>query len=297
VGRGTGVKSVLIDAQVHAWSVPDDPQYPWDPAFDPKELSLHEFAEDVVAEMDEVGIDAAVLVGGSMYPAERPGNSYNIDSAKRFPGRFTVVARPDWRTPEPKAWIDDLCSEPVVVAIRLGSYKVEPWAADGDYESMLAAAEEGGMPVCVGLGGANLPLLHDVAHRHPDLRIILDHFSLEAPPYTISEPGPDPFRHLPNVLALAEEPNVCVKMTGIPALSNEAYPFRDIWEPCRKVVSEFGVERVCWGTDFNRTRPLHSYVAATDWLAEADVFDDATKKALYSESIRSIFRWPSGVPA
>lgn len=297
MGRGEGPSSTLIDAQVHAWSTPDDPQYPWNPAFDPKSLPLHEWVEDVVAEMDAVGVDAAILVGGSMYPTERPGDSYNIDSAKKYPGRFAVVARPDWRTSDPQEWIDALCSEPVVCGMRLGSYDAAPWAADGGFEPILAAAEAAGLPVCVAFGSAGLPTLHDVACRHPDLRFVLDHFSLDAPPYRLSEAGPEPFRHLPNVLALAAEPNVHVKMTGIPALSNEPFPFRDIWEPCRKVVSEFGVERVCWGSDFNRTRPLHSYVEATDWLAEADVFDDETKRKLYSESVRSIFRWPPGIPA
>jgi L-fuconolactonase len=285
----------IVDAQVHAWTPQHDPEYPWNP-----EHKAHGFfetektpdrAEQVIADMDEAGVDAALLVVPTLYLWD---NSYATDSARRYPGRLAVVARIDWKAPEPVRRLEELMADPTVVGIRLAK-RDDPgaWAADGEFGPMLSAAEELDVPVAGITGTLTLSAWGDVARRHPDLRLIVDHLGLEAPPTTVPVPGPAPFERLPHLLALAEHPNVYVKMTATPALSNEPFPFRDIWPAIATVVSEFGADRVMWGSDYNRTSSLHTYSEAVRYLAEADVFDDATKATLYAGTARRVYGWPS----
>jgi predicted TIM-barrel fold metal-dependent hydrolase len=45
---------------------------------------------------------------------------------------------------------------------------------------------------------------------------------------------------------------VAVKASGMPSLSNESYPFRDLHPHIRTLVEAFGPQRTFWGTDLTR---------------------------------------------
>jgi L-fuconolactonase len=289
----------VTDAQVHTWTPRNDPNYPWNPQHEPRGFFETELAPDsvekVIRDMDEAGVDAAIVVAPTFYGGD---NSYAIDSARRYPDRLAVVARIDWKIPDAKSRLQELMSESTVIGIRLSKRDdPEAWGPDGEFEPMLAAAEETGTPVSGITGTSSLFAWGDVARRHPALRLIVDHLGLEAPPTTVPEPGPEPFRLLPNLLALAEHPNIYVKMTASPALSNVAYPFRDIWRPIASVVSAFGANRVMWGSDYNRTSGMHTYREARSYLAEIDLFDDATKEALYGQTLCEAYGWTPAIVA
>ena len=52
--------------------------------------------------------------------------------------------------------------------------------------------------------------------------------------------------------ALAKHTNVAVKASGMPSLSTEPYPFRDLHPHIRTLVDAFGPRRTFWGTDLTR---------------------------------------------
>ena len=53
----------------------------------------------------------------------------------------------------------------------------------------------------------------------------------------------EPFADLPNVLAAAELDNVVIKISGACALSHEALPYPDIWEPLGRIFDAYGLDR------------------------------------------------------
>jgi L-fuconolactonase len=286
--------SEVIDAQFHAWSSRSDPRYPWDPSFALSDVAESEPVEKVLTDMDAARVDAGILTGVTIYGTD---NSYAIDSARTHRDRLAVVARIDWKAPEPKRRLAELMSEPCVIGIRLTTVNdPKPWETDGAFDPMLTAAEELGVPVAVMTGSASIVVLDDVARRHPDLRFAIDHLGLDQPPAVIPEAGPEPFRHLPDLLGLAQHPNVNVKLTAVPTLSHQSYPFRDVWEPIARVVDAFGPERVMWGSDYNRASRLHTYREAVDYLGEIDLLDEGSKRALYAGTVRSVFGWPPVKP-
>lgn len=282
----------LVDAQVHTWLAKDDSGYPWDPAapmgFFETELDPDP-VESVVAAMDRVGVDAAVLVVPRHYGWD---NSYALDSARRYPDRFRVVGRIDPVAPDHRERLDALMADPMMIGIRVpAKSEVNVWAPDGAFEPMLAAAEELGVVWSGAPGPPRLARWADVARRHPDLRLLVDHLGLEPVPHTVPVPGPRPFQFLPDLLALSDFANVHVKLTGAPALSRERYPFRDIWDPVRQIISAFGPDRVMWGSDCQRTQTLHSYEEGAGYLSEIDGLDAETTRKLYGETLRSVYGW------
>ena len=92
-----------------------------------------------------------------------------------------------------------------------------------------------------------LDILARIATAHPRLKLTLDHVGLRA-----TGKGAAAFADLPAVLALAKHPNVAVKASGMPSLSAEGYPFRDLHPYIEQLVDAFGPRRTFWGTDLTR---------------------------------------------
>jgi predicted TIM-barrel fold metal-dependent hydrolase len=141
-------------------------------------------------------------------------------------------------------------------------------------------------------GVGKLGELHEVVQRQRDTRIIVDHLGMIAPPVAVPKPPPEPFEDLDLLLELAIFDNVMVKISAVPSLSHEAFPFRDVFEPIRRVLDAFGSDRVMWGTDATRTAALHSYRDAVEYLEHVDGVDADTRKQLYGGNAQRVFRWP-----
>jgi predicted TIM-barrel fold metal-dependent hydrolase len=77
------------------------------------------------------------------------------------------------------------------------------------------------------------------------------------------------------MIALAKHSNVAVKATGVPSMSNEAYPFADTHAPLKRVFDAFGPKRFFWGTDYTRMHCswrecLTMFSQHLSWLPDAD---------------------------
>ncbi len=286
----------IIDAQVHTWLPRDEARYPWDPdtptSFFETDVPAHP-AEQVLEDMDGAGVAAAIAVVPRLYGWD---NSYALDAAARFPDRLALVGRLDPVAPEHADRLRAFIDQPGMVGLRLPRSVPEDWAPGGTFSAMLAAAEALTVPICAMPGPTNLSVIADVASRHEGLPLVVDHLGMEAVPQTVPVPGPRPFRYLPDLLALAKHPNVHVKLTGAPALSNEPFPFRDIWEAVLSIIERFGPERVMWGSDYNRVSTLHGYRDGTRYLDRLGL-DDATLHQLRRGTAESVFRWSPRGPA
>jgi predicted TIM-barrel fold metal-dependent hydrolase len=95
------------------------------------------------------------------------------------------------------------------------------------------------------------------------------------------------------LIGLARYANVAVKLTGLPGHSAEAYPFRDIHEPIRRVLDAFGPERCFWGTDL--TRLTCSYRQAVTLFTEELPW--LTGEPLRLVMGEALCRWVDWIPA
>ena len=80
-----------------------------------------------------------------------------------------------------------------------------------------------------------LPLFGQIAERHPQLKLIVDHLGLVR-----SAQGQAAFATLDDLLPLAKLPNVAIKATGAPGYSKKAYPFRDIQDGLHRISMHTG---------------------------------------------------------
>lgn len=281
----------IVDAQVHAWEA-DGTGYTWDPSRPKREHTRVPFpVEEVKRAMAAAGVNAALLVTPSLYGYD---NRYTLDAVAKFPETFAAIGRIDPKDPDLGERLQGWRKQPGVLGVRVtlsNDEALERWRAGG-YERLLDAAESSKVPICLYPPGI-LRDLPEVIERHDGLQIVIDHLGLSAPP--VLNPIGDPFAELPALLALAPLLNVSVKLTATPSLSQEAFPYRDVWPYVRRVIDTFGPDRVMWGTDLSRVRPLHSYPEALGYLEEMGL-SFRERQLVLGQTLRRVFRWPRREP-
>ena len=273
----------VIDAQVHAYER-DRPERPWVGFLHgPAEVT----GDQMVAAMDEVGVDGAILV--SPYSMYRYDASYALEVHAVHPGRFGLVKPFDPGADDVAEQVEEWARADGVVGARI--MLPDPFAVQADdpgLNRILAAAAKAGLTVNV-LCWGNAPLLGGLAKRNPSASIVLDHLGLRQP--FEPPPPPEPFADLPKVLALARYDNVAIKITGACTLSHQPFPFDDIWEPLERIFDAFGIERCLWGTDWTRAVALLTYAEGVDAFRVADAFSEAERCALMGGNAQRIYGW------
>jgi len=272
----------IIDSQVHAYER-NSPQRPWATIVPwPEEVT----GDDMVAAMDAVGVDGALLV--SPFAMYRFDASYALEVYAKHPGRFGIIRPFDPRSEATSAEMAEWAGTPGVVGARL-MLSAQPFEADDPgLNRILAAGGRAGIPVNVSCSG-KLPLLLELAQRHPDTRVVVDHLGIAQPP----EPPapPEPFADLDNVLSLAACENIAIKISGACTLSHQSFPYQDIWEPLGKIFDAFGFERCMWGTDWTRATKLLTYEQGVAAFRVTDQLSDSERSALMGGSLAKIYNW------
>src|SRR5262245_4836738 len=223
----------IIDAQVHAYER-NHPGRPWHAVLHgPAEVT----GDQLVAAMDAVGVDGAILV--SVWTMDRWDASYALSVYAAHPGRFGLVKPVDPNDPAVAETIDAWAATKGRVAIRIMmNPSVSTDAADPGINRVLAAAGRHGLPVNL-LCWDRLAQVGQMAARNPRTRLVIDHVGLQQP---FEPPAPpQPFAALPKLLALAAHDNVVVKITGACTLSHQPFPYNDIWDPLGRIFDAFGL--------------------------------------------------------
>ena len=274
---------LTIDAQVHAYER-DHPGRPWAAVLHgPSEVT----GDQMVAAMDAVGVDAALLV--SPFTMYRFDASYAIEVRAKYPSRFALIKPVDTTDPGVADMIAQWKATPGTVAIRIMLNRgVSEDPADHGINRVLAAAARHGLPVNL-LCSGRLAQARARAARNPNTTIVIDHLGLRQP----FEPPPPaaPWADLPAVLELAKQPNIVIKITGACTLSREAYPYKDIWDPLARIVDAFGIDRCLWGTDWTRATGLLTYKQGVDAFRITDRLSDSDKATLMGGALMRVYRW------
>ena len=274
---------LTIDSQVHAYER-DHPGRPWVGVLrGPPEVT----GDDMVAAMDAVGVDGALLVSPfSMY---RYDASYALEVHAAHPGRFGLIKPVDPTDPGVADTIADWAATDGTVGIRIMMREgVSTDAADPGLNRVLAAAARHSLAVnlmCTGrLEQAGL-----LAARNPDTRLVIDHLGLQQPQ---EPPAPaEPFAELPKLLALAAHGNIAVKISGACTLSHEPFPYKDLWDPLGRIFDAFGFDRCMWGTDWTRAVALLTYQQGVEAFRVTDRLSDSDRAALMGETLRRVYDW------
>jgi predicted TIM-barrel fold metal-dependent hydrolase len=277
---------MIVDSQVHIWAA-DRPDRPWPPgtahrAHRPVPLG----AADLLREMDEAGVDRAVLVPPS-YEGDR--NDLVLEAAATWPHRLRAMGRIAVERPMTQEELAGFVAQPGMLGIRLTFHlpATRPWLYDGTADWFWPLAERLGLRLMI-LPVGSLPRIGEIAARHPGLRIAIDHISHhrgleEAPAIHRDE--------VEALVALARLPNVSVKTSCLPYFSSEAYPFRDLDDVIRRVFDAFGPHRCFWGSDMTRL-PCSYRQAVTHFTEELRWMSEAEKDLVMGHALLAWSGWP-----
>jgi len=274
-----------IDVQVHSYERNSETR-PWLGYLEgPDEVT----GEDMVAAMDCVGVDGALLVSPfSMYGYDP---SYAVQVYEAHPARFALIKPFD---PESESVSDEIVTwshTRGVVGARLMLKSTSYRSDHPGVNQILSAASTAGIPLNVMCSG-NLDLFRELAERHPNTQLVVDHLGLDqphAPPVP-----PNPFSDLDDVLSLAVLDNVAIKISGACTLSQQPFPFSDIWGPLGQIFKAFGFERCMWGTDWTRAVNLLTYREGVESFQITDALSDSERSMLMGGSLQKIYKWSPG---
>ncbi len=276
----------IIDAQVHAYEA-DHPGRPWAAVLTGPPSAN---GAEMVAAMDAVGVDGAILV--SAYTMYRFDPSFALEVQAKHPGRFGLVAPFDAADPGVGEKIDDWAVKDGTVGIRLLlAHGISDDAGDAGIARLLEGARRHDIPVNVYCTQRHEQVA-GLAAKFPDVPLVVDHMGLVQP---FHPPAPeDGWAELPNLLALAEHENVSVKISGAGTLAREPFPFADIHDPVRRILDAFGLERCKWGTDWTRAVELLTYGEGVDAFRQGDWLSDSERAALMGGNAARIYGWSPG---
>jgi L-fuconolactonase len=274
---------LTIDSQVHTYER-NHPGRPWVGVLHgPAEVT----GDDMVAAMDAVGVDGALLV--SPFAMYRYDASYALEVHAAHPGRFGLIKPVDPTDPGVADTIADWAATKGTVAVRImmrDDVSTDP--ADPGLNRVLAAAARHSLPVNLSCRG-RLEQVGLLAAGNPSTRLVIDHLGLQQP---FEPPAPAaPFADVPKLLALAAHDNIAVKISGACTLSHEAFPYKDIWDPLCRIFDAFGFDRCMWGTDWTRAVALLTYEQGVESFRVTGHLSDSDRTALMGGTLRRLYNW------
>jgi predicted TIM-barrel fold metal-dependent hydrolase len=237
--------------------------------------------------MDTVGVDGALLV--SPYTMYRYDASYALEVYTKHPTRFRLIKPVDPSDPAVAETIADWAATEGAVAVRLMlAYAGSVDPDDPGIGRVLEAAARHALPLNI-LCWGRLDLAANFARRFPDTQLVIDHIGLKQP---FHPPVPEnPFAEVPKLLELAAHDNVAVKITGACTLSHAPYPYDDIWDPIRRIIDAFGIDRCLWGTDWTRAVDLLTYEQGVEPFRRTGRLTADERARLMGGSLQRIYNW------
>jgi len=275
---------MIIDSQIHAYEA-NTPKRPWQstPNWPPSATG-----DEMVAAMSKLGIDGAIFISSfSMYGYDA---RYAVEVQKAHPDKFALVKPINPDDPAAEDVVADWKKTPGTVGIRVILKKDSGRSADDPgLNRILRAAVRHDFPVNI-LCWGNLDAGTALIDRYPDVRFIIDHLGI-LQPHEPSARAAEPWADLPKVLELAKRPNLVIKVSGSCTLSQQPYPFPDIWDPLARIFDAWGFERCLWGTDWTRAFAVVNYEQAVEPFRLTDRISDSERAMLMGGACAKAYGW------
>jgi predicted TIM-barrel fold metal-dependent hydrolase len=284
---------MVVDSHVHAWGAPS-PAHPWTNGplvadrIDAFSVETVYTAEALLADMDRVGVEEAVVVG---YPVVDWTDNWYTEQVAAAHDRLHGVVMLDPFAEGAAERLRDAMATDGVLGVRLGAIcprdrmweTFDPsvtWLRDALSETAFwTAAAETGAAVQVLAHHEQLDQVQDLVERHPDLTYLLDHFA-HAGPET------DPDEAYADLRPLADNDGVAVKVSEVVHRSDRRHPYTDMHDHVRWLVDVFGPERVVWGSDFPNVSDEATYAESLSWLDAVDALSTADRRWLTDRALR-----------
>jgi L-fuconolactonase len=268
----------LVESHVHIWTIRDR-RYGAHPDSD-THPDIEAGPSELFKAQDEVGgVRWTVLIQPRYYLWD---NTYLAQAATDFPDRFVVVGRVDPLAAGAADRLRELMQWPGYRGFRLApNTDPEQWLDGADQDPLWTAAASTGATIGLLIAWGQLPQAAEMARRHPDVTIVIDH--LGSPYY--SDPS-----SIENLLRLADFPSVYVKLSGYPGGTSEGYPYRTTHPLIERVYGAFGADRLMWGTDWPVCLSRATYREAFESAWNLPFLSDDDRQWVFNGTARKAWR-------
>lgn len=271
---------MIIEWNHHLFSR-DHTRYPWHPraTYIPDESQQH---DDPLAaylqRMRDEGIDRAVIVQPEPYGDD---HSLVLDALSREPDRLRASSLFYPKDFDARNKLEALVKrEPRIVAARFHAHRGKEMYLDsfhnGGVGALWEVAAELGLIIELHIGPNYADQVRESIKFFPRTPVLVDH---------LCEPAYGTIAEYADVLALAELPNVIMKLSGIDHIASDGPMYLSVRRFVRLVADIFGPERVVWGGESPQVIRAH----LSHW-PQADI-----DKALGGNLAR-LLRWDSDPP-
>jgi L-fuconolactonase len=232
----------MVDTHQHLWK-PSERRYAWLDSAGP--LNRDFGPEDVADDVAAAGVTDTVLVQAT---DSYEDTFYMLSVAAVVPVVRGVVGwAPLDRAAEAAAALDLYASSAVLRGIRVLNHNYDDprWLLRDDVTEGISLLAPRGLTLdVVSTRPEHLAAIAELAMRHPDLTLVLDH--LGGP--DIAGGGWDSWAA--GLTDVAARPNVNVKLSGLSTASSPAWTWRD-WTPyVEHALAHFGPSRMMLGSDW-----------------------------------------------
>jgi predicted TIM-barrel fold metal-dependent hydrolase len=273
-----------FDAHVHIWA-DDRRAYPHVRGRE-RPLDHRGSAERLLQEMDAAGVAWALLV---QTPWLGEDNRYLVDAMRRDPGRFTGLGwLEDPLAPDAPERLERQYHQDGLRGVRLHltDERVHAGVLAGAADPLFARAQALGVPVQFLNRTPHHAAIMRVAQRFPDVAIVVDHLGHPVPAEWPDYPSSATF------FALAQRPNVYVKVSNHVMHSREAYPWADLHDYQRRTIDAYGPRRLMWGSNWPMTLPTPTYRQRLDAVRAALHLSAEERSWILGRTAHSL--WPGG---
>ena len=174
---------MIVDAQIHIWAKGTPSAHHRQEPYS---------KDQALAGMDAAGVDRAVIHPPMWDP---DSNELAVDAVRAHPDRFAILGWFPLDRPESRALVDTWKNRPGMLGVRF--YFNQPheqsWPTDGTLDWLWPAAERAGFPVALA-AAAFLPVVGQIAERHPGLKLIVDHMGVPR-----ATKGEESYKNLPQL--------------------------------------------------------------------------------------------------
>jgi predicted TIM-barrel fold metal-dependent hydrolase len=194
---------LIVDSQIHLWE---------NARMSPHHRQVPTYAvHDALHEMEAAGVDAAVL-----HPPSTLGEAVNVqavDAVRQHPDKFCILGHFDLQCKDRLDIVKNWRQRPGMLGFRFtfNQPHQKNWWSDGSLDWFWAASEREGLVVGL-LAGGHMAEVGVIAARHPGLKLHIDHCGRRGGGGGSKDAAA--FADLGDMLALAKNPNVSVKLSG-----------------------------------------------------------------------------------
>ena len=200
---------------------------------------------------------------------------------------FTIIAEAALGSDQAIAHLDGHGQSPYFVGVR--DFTAEPYLASGEisevYENSLAEMSKRGLVYDLDCEWPNMAAARDLARRHPDLQIVLEH---------IGFPRARDDEYFDNWAAgmrsLAEAENITCKISGV-AMTDPLFTAESLRRWIDTPLEVFGPDRCVLGSNWPVDRLFSSYDVIMDIYRERlSSFSESDQAKVLSENAARIYR-------